>query len=249
MTARRSVPVLAVAFSLALHAAAFAALVADWRKETPAEPALSVELVIVASPLESEAIDAPAAGEPPKAELPAEAQPAPAAEPQPPQPPPPQKTAEPPPPPAPPVQEAPKQVKKPEPPAPQPKPVAKQQTAPRGFEAPITLNPGSLGDEPQQAKAPASAPAANSFSVLHGPIPPYPPLARNRGQEGRVVLDVAIGLDGVPRSVSVAQSSGVDLLDESAVTTVKTWRFRNDSGRVLTVSVPIVFELRSTARR
>jgi protein TonB len=236
---RGRLPVLALIFSLTLHAAAFAALLADWRGPTPEEPVLSIELVIVSSPLEADSIDDPVQGAPAKEEPAPQEQPR--AEPTPPPEPPQQQQAvEPPPPPQPP-----KPVAKAEAPKPAPKPLP----APRAYEPPINLNPGSLGEEQQQAKAPASSDASNSFSVLHGPIPPYPAAARSRGQEGRVVLDVTIGTDGLAREVGVARSSGAPLLDESAVNTVKTWRFRNDSGRVLNVSVPIVFELRSTAGR
>jgi protein TonB len=239
VTTRRAVPVLALMFSLTLHAAAFAALLADWRGKAEDEPVLSVELVIVSSPLESDSVEEASEGAPAREE-PSPQEP-PRAEAAPPPEPPQQQAVEPPPPPQPPKPVAKAEPPKPVPPRPQP--------APRAYEPPVNLNPGALGDEPQQAKAPASSDASNSFSVLHGPIPPYPPAARSRGQEGRVVLDVAIGTDGVPREVGVAHSSGAPLLDESAVNTVKTWRFRNDSGRVLTVSVPIVFELRSTAGR
>jgi protein TonB len=239
VTSRRSIPVLALAFSLALHAAAFAALLAEWRQSEPEEPVLSVELVIVSAPIEAPAIEQEPA---PAAAAPAIDEPQPA--------PPPAPVAEPPPPPPP---EPEKLARKPEPPNPEPvKPAApRPQPAPaRAFEPPINLNPGAIGGEQtQQAKAPSGFEAPASFSVLHGPIPPYPLLARSRGQEGRVVLDVTIGIDGVPTSVVVGRSSGAPLLDESAVTTVKTWRFRNGSARALTVTVPIVFELRSTAGR
>jgi protein TonB len=236
---RHSIPLLALGFSLALHAAAFAALLADWRQSELEEPVLSIELVIVSAPIEAPTIEqepAPAAAAPATQEPQPTPPPAPVVEQTPPPPPEPEKFA-----------------RKPEPPKPEPvKPAApKPQPAPaRAFEPPINLNPGTLGGEQtQQAKAPSGFEAPAAFSVLHGPIPPYPPLARSRGQEGRVVLDVTIGIDGVPISVVVGRSSGAPLLDESAVTTVKTWRFRNESNRVLSLSVPIVFELRATAGR
>ncbi len=234
MTARRSVPILALVFSLVLHAAALAALLVDWKTEPVEEPALSVELVIVSAPL-----DAPSDQPDPT--------PAPEPEPAASAPPPPPSVEPAPEPPAPKAPEPPKIVAKPEIAKPAP---SKPQPLPRLVQPPINLDPGSGSDGTQQAKAPlGGGPSQPSFSLLHGPIPPYPPAARSRGQEGRVVLDVAIGIDGRPSDVRVGRSSGVDLLDESAVTTVKTWRFRNDSGQVLTVTVPIVFELRATAGR
>lgn len=233
VTSRRSITVLALIFSLALHAAAFATLMVDWKMEPVEEPALSIELVIVSAPLDTPA-DQP---DPTPAPVPAASAP-----------PPPPAVEPTPEPPAPKAPEPPKIVAKPEVAKPAP---PKPQPPPRIVQPPVNLNPGIFGsDDTQQARAPSGGePSPPSFSLLHGPIPPYPPAARSRGQEGRVVLDVAIGIDGRPSDVRVGRSSGVDLLDESAVTTVKTWRFRNDSGRVLTVTVPIVFELRATAGR
>lgn len=245
MKRRRSIPVLALAFSLTLHAAAFAALLADWRTAIVEPPALSVELVIVSAPLESTSTEAPAAAQtPPPAETETKPAPAPPEQARPAPVPAPELPPEPPP-------EQPKPVKKVEtakPPAPAPQPQPKP--APPRFDAPINLNPGPLpGEQTQQARAPSGLEGPSAFAVLYGPIPPYPPLARERGQEGKVTLDVTIGLDGIPSRVTVARSSGAALLDEQAVTTVQTWRFRNDSGRTLTLAVPIVFELRASAGR
>lgn len=252
MKTRSTVPVLALVFSLTLHAAAFAALLVDWREPPIDEPVLSVELVIVSSPLESESIEESTEAmadrnAPPPQAAPQTAVPDPV-----PPPPMPVQEAAPPPPspePAPSAPPPPKVAKKPEPPKAVVPPAPKPAPAPRAFEPPINLNPGTLSDAPQQqARAPSSSENANSFSVLYGPIPPYPAAARSRGQEGRVVLEVVIGIDGVPTDVAVARSSGVSLLDDSALATVKTWRFRNDSGRALPVTVPIVFELRAAAK-
>lgn len=57
-------------------------------------------------------------------------------------------------------------------------------------------------------------------------MPSYPSAARANGLQGRVVLLVTLSLDGRPRHIDIARSSGFDQLDESAVRAVWLWRFR-----------------------
>jgi protein TonB len=78
------------------------------------------------------------------------------------------------------------------------------------------------------------------------PLPPYPIAARRLRFEGEVLLRVVVAADGRPTSVVVLKSSGHDMLDASAVDTVRTrWRFvpatRNGVPVEDTVQVPIRF--------
>ena len=268
MTATRSAAPLLVAFavSLLLHAGALAALIAGWGRDPVADLAYSVELVVVSAPADGEgeaedrasAATTPGDPAPAASAAPAPAEPTLATEPPPPEPvpalaPAPLAAAEPEP--RPERAAAPAPTAAPRPPAPpaQPAaPAAQPRPAPRAppqaARSPVILDPGVAAGEGERDRPSASS---ASFAVLHGPIPPYPPLARSRGQEGRVVLTVGIALDGHPYRVAVSQSSGAAILDQAAVDTVRTWRFSNASGRPIEVSVPIVFELRagSTARR
>lgn len=58
------------------------------------------------------------------------------------------------------------------------------------------------------------------------PKPPYPPAARRVGFEGRVVLDLVIGIDGRPKLAEVRESSGRQDCDDSARKTIlDRWRF------------------------
>lgn len=76
------------------------------------------------------------------------------------------------------------------------------------------------------------------------PLPPYPETARRRGQEGQVELAVVVAADGTALQVSVADSSGYRLLDQSAARTVQRWRFTPEQGRgQAIVRVPITFRL------
>lgn len=55
--------------------------------------------------------------------------------------------------------------------------------------------------------------------------PPYPAMARRMGEEGEVRLDVQVGPDGSVLDVRLKKSSGSRLLDQTAIETVKKWRF------------------------
>lgn len=55
--------------------------------------------------------------------------------------------------------------------------------------------------------------------------PPYPEEARAAGQQGTVTLRLRIGVDGRVESLKLLTSSGTPSLDESALATVKQWRF------------------------
>jgi protein TonB len=55
--------------------------------------------------------------------------------------------------------------------------------------------------------------------------PYYPLAARQRHLEGRVVLRVEVSAAGEPTSVTVAHSSGHEVLDQAALGVVRHWRF------------------------
>jgi protein TonB len=82
----------------------------------------------------------------------------------------------------------------------------------------------------------------------HNPKPPYPPLARRRGQEGLVLLTVKVTAEGRAAEVTLKQSSGYSLLDASALQAVRLWEFepaRLDSIAVASeTEVPVRFQLR-----
>ena len=60
---------------------------------------------------------------------------------------------------------------------------------------------------------------------LLNPAPPYPPMSRRMGEEGRVILRVRVSAAGKAEQVDIRTSSGSARLDESARKTVRAWRF------------------------
>ncbi len=80
------------------------------------------------------------------------------------------------------------------------------------------------------------------------PPPAYPSIARKRGYQGTVVLDVFVEADGQVGDLRIIESSHHKILDRSAMKAVKRWRF--EPGRqgnqpiAMWVRVPVRFSLR-----
>lgn len=114
-------------------------------------------------------------------------------------------------------------------------------------------------DEPA-ASAPVPAQAVPS-PVETGPvIPPrplregagnrppiYPDRARQDGEQGRVILRVAVSAEGRSEAVAILRSSGFSDLDQSAAEAVRAWRFipASRGGRSIAgvAEVPVSFTL------
>ena len=76
------------------------------------------------------------------------------------------------------------------------------------------------------------------------PQPRYPALARRRGQEGQVLLRLSVNAAGQVETISIARSSGHDLLDQEAQRTVMRWRFPSSAAGGM-VTQPISFRLQN----
>ncbi len=77
--------------------------------------------------------------------------------------------------------------------------------------------------------------------------PAYPEIARRRGQQGRVVLQVTVSPEGLPVTVTVAESSNYPSLDAAAVSAVQRWRFvpasRGGTPVAAVAEIPVRFRL------
>ncbi len=83
-------------------------------------------------------------------------------------------------------------------------------------------------------------------SVVYNPAPLYPSDALKTRRMGRVVLRVAIALDGSVTETTIYRSSGVDSLDQAALVAVGKWRFEASESAlapVRYVAVPVRFEI------
>jgi len=94
---------------------------------------------------------------------------------------------------------------------------------------------------------PSLTPPRFDADYLKNPPPEYPPMARRRSEQGRVLLRVLVGADGDPREIAIKISSGFERLDRAAQDTVRRWRFVPARMGTLAVDawviVPIVFAL------
>ncbi len=144
-------------------------------------------------------------------------------------------------------------------PAPVQKEAPKEKTPPpsKDKDAPAIPVPAQAPQSTIQPAAPssggvASAPTADAdykAAYLQNPKPPYPPLAFRARIEGKVVLIAEVQPDGRAGQVRILESSGNEMLDQSALTTVRQWKFtpaRKD-GVIITqaVRIPITFSLKN----
>ncbi|MGI9277510.1 MAG: energy transducer TonB [Endozoicomonas sp.] len=77
--------------------------------------------------------------------------------------------------------------------------------------------------------------------------PRYPRIAQRRNQQGLVMLEVVVDINGQALNIDILESSGFDLLDQSAIAAVQNWEFepqkRNNSFVQSRVHVPVAFQL------
>ncbi|MBI2749759.1 MAG: energy transducer TonB [Burkholderiales bacterium] len=66
---------------------------------------------------------------------------------------------------------------------------------------------------------------SSDADYLNNPKPPYPPLSKRMGEQGKVVIRTLIGVDGVAQDATIHQSSGFDRLDQAALATARKWRY------------------------
>ena len=79
--------------------------------------------------------------------------------------------------------------------------------------------------------------------------PSYPVMAKRRGHEGEILLNVLVNSKGMVSEIKIKHSSGHVSLDTAALETVKNWLFTpaTEGGRPISmwVDVPIEFRLES----
>lgn len=131
---------------------------------------------------------------------------------------------------------------------PNPEPVARE-APPHEVATPTSSGSGTAAGQSGAPGGPAAGGVLASAVPRYRNTPPpeYPPEARQRHQEGVVLLDVDVGADGRPAQVGVKQSSGFPSLDRAAVTAVRRWTFEpaRTAGLPIAsrVEIPIRFRL------
>ena len=89
--------------------------------------------------------------------------------------------------------------------------------------------------------------ALYKIGSINNPHPPYPFIARKKGFEGKLILEVLVNEDGSVKSTSIRESSGYEILDTVSKETVEKWTFipAKKMGRAVkdNIQVPIKFVL------
>lgn len=138
---------------------------------------------------------------------------------------------------------------------PTPVPLPSQLAAPAESPSPspIAVSPAPT---PVAAPTPIAAPPAPAAptpprfdaNYLDNPKPPYPALSRKLNEQGRVLLRVNVAADGNATEVQLHTSSGHPRLDDSALATVRRWKFvparLGQEAVAAWVLVPIAFTLK-----
>lgn len=160
----------------------------------------------------------------------------------------------------------------PPPPQPQPAPVPKRVTPPVPRPAP---QPVAIADptpsptaatgitEPQPPAPPPQTPIvvaepappappkielpSSSADYLNNAPPPYPPLSKRLGEQGKVIVRAFIEVNGTASKAEIRTSSGYERLDQTALQTVLKWRYipgkRAGVPEAMWFNIPINFVL------
>lgn len=118
----------------------------------------------------------------------------------------------------------------------------------------LDVNPHSQTGPPEKTQIAMKNSSLSDGEILfvqpkyaENPRPIYPQEARRKGYEGEVVLRVEVLPNGRVGHIELKKSSGFELLDRSALATVKQWKFvpakKGEAPIPLWVNIPIKFQL------
>jgi len=122
-----------------------------------------------------------------------------------------------------------------------------------------SLSPSEPMEEPVQVAAlpseadmtPEPSPSGIREAIplyRDNPPPRYPRIARRRGYEGTVVLEVLVNTKGKVSDYRIFRSCGYSVLDKAAMKSIRNWLFepgmRGDKKVEMWVKVPIRFQLK-----
>jgi protein TonB len=120
--------------------------------------------------------------------------------------------------------------------------------------APLTTTPATASATITATSPAATSPAPAKVELpthvaayLQNPKPDYPALSVRRGEQGQVVLNVLIGVEGKAQKAEIVKSSGFERLDAAALATVLRWRYvpgkRGGVPEEMWFKVPLAFVL------
>lgn len=114
----------------------------------------------------------------------------------------------------------------------------------------VQLSPVDLpAIKKEEVLSPSHTPITHALPMYRKNTPPqYPLIARRRGYQGKVLLEVLVKKDGRAGSIRLARSSGYEVLDRAAIKGVRNWLFhpakRGSELVEMWVEIPIRFQLK-----
>lgn len=149
---------------------------------------------------------------------------------------------------------------------PKPKPLPQPKVTPQLHPTPVVANtaaseaapvvptppsspatPAAAGTQRPSTSAPTLTLPSTNADYLNNPAPPYPRMSRRMGEQGTVVIRVFINTEGRAEKAEIRTSSGYARLDDTALETVKRWRYvpgtRAGVPEAMWFNVPIRFVL------
>ncbi|MDR2876263.1 MAG: energy transducer TonB [Methylobacillus sp.] len=130
-------------------------------------------------------------------------------------------------------------------PEPMPVSVATEQISPASV---VEASPPAVAKVAEPVAEASVEPPRFDAAYLENPAPSVPPLSRKAKEHGVVSLAVHVSASGAALEVKLDKSCGFERLDNSALETVKQWKFvparRGDTPVAAWVTVPIRFNLK-----
>ena len=89
------------------------------------------------------------------------------------------------------------------------------------YEENLSLKKKSSNSIPENTKSSAKY----KIGSIQNPHPEYPMIARKKGWQGKLLLNVRVGKNGDVIDVNVVKTSGYKILDKISIETLKNWKF------------------------
>jgi len=89
------------------------------------------------------------------------------------------------------------------------------------YEEELSLKKKSSNSIPENSKSSAKY----KIGTIQNPHPEYPMIARKKGWQGRLLLNVHVSKDGNVINLNVVKTSGFEILDKISVKTIRDWKF------------------------
>lgn len=113
--------------------------------------------------------------------------------------------------------------------------------------SPATAAASASGTQRPSTSAPTVTLPSTNADYLNNPAPSYPRMSRRMGEQGTVVVRVFINTEGHAEKAEIRITSGYIRLDDTALDTVKRWRYvpgtRAGVPEAMWFNVPIRFVL------